>query len=112
MPGLDAFESLDPDTQAATVATLRHWADLPHGKRLSDARVNEEHDDPKIFALKAGKHRFTVFHAGGDVWVVHRHYEKRKAKLDKAGKAVVKTTITAMRDFEKRVKGGIYYERG
>ncbi len=33
--------------------------------RAAGSRINKEHPDPKILAAKAGKHRFTVFHAGG-----------------------------------------------
>jgi hypothetical protein len=111
MPGLDVFEALDPESQAAVIATFRHWADLPHGKRASESRINEENADPKILAAKAGKHRFTMFHSGGEIWVVHRHYPKGKAKLDKIGKAVIKTTVRAIADYEQRVKDGDYYER-
>lgn len=111
MPGLDDFERLDPDVQARIIAVFRHWADLPLGKRLSETRVNLEHDYPKVFAVKAGRHRFTVFHAGGGVWVVHRRYDKRKQKLDRAGTMVVETTIRAMQDYARRVADGTYYER-
>jgi hypothetical protein len=112
MPGLDAFEKFDDEAKAGVIATFRHWADLPHGKRASQSRLNEENAAPKILAAKAGKHRFTMFHAGGDIWIVHRHYLKSKEKLDKVGKAVVRTTVLAIDDYQRRVKGGSYYERG
>jgi len=111
MPALDVFEGLASDDQDALVATFRHWGDLPHGRRISETRVNEEHDDPKILAAKAGKHRFTVFHAGNDVWIVHGYYAKRQAKLDKIGRAAVERAIKAKNDYEERVKRGVYYER-
>jgi hypothetical protein len=110
MPGLDAFERLDGESRAAIIATLRHWADLPHGTRVSETRVNQERDHPKIFAAKAGKHRFTVFRGSFDTWVVHRYYRKAKSKLDKAGKAVVNTTIDAIDDYNQRMKSGRYHE--
>ena len=111
MPVLDAFEGLEPQSQEAVIATLRHWADLPYGKRALASRINEEHTDPRILAAKAGKHRFTMFHAVGEIWVVHRYYPKGKSKLDKLGKAIVKTTVLAIADYEQRVKDGRYYER-
>jgi len=111
MPGLDVFETLDDEAKAALIATFRHWADLPHGKRAAESRINEENADPKILAAKAGKHRFTMFHASGPIWVIHGHYLKSKKKLDKLGKAVVKTTILAIAGYERRVKDGTYYER-
>jgi hypothetical protein len=95
MPGLDAFEHMEAEARAEILSIFRHWGDLPLGSRLSETRVNLEHDDPKVFAVKAGRHRFTVFHAGTGVWIVHRRYEKRKKKLDRAGK----------------VEDGTYYER-
>lgn len=112
MPGLDDFEALEREDQAALIATFRHWADLPHGKRASESRINEEHENPKILAAKAGKHRFTMFHAGSDVWIIHRYYPKGKKKLDKVGRAVIKTTVLAIIDYEERVKNGTYYGRG
>ena len=111
MPGLDEFEQLNTDAQAEIVGIFGHWADLPLGKRLSETRVNVEHDDPKVFVVKAGRNRFTVFHAGGGLWIVHRRYEKRKSKLDRAGKVMVETTVRAMRDYARRVEDGTYYER-
>jgi hypothetical protein len=111
MPGLDDFERLDADVRAQVIGIVRHWADLPPGRRLSETRVNVEHHDPKVFAVKAGRHRFTVVHAGRSVWVVHRRYEKRKTKLDRTGKIVVGTTIKAMQDYARRVADGTYYER-
>jgi hypothetical protein len=111
MPGLDVFETLEPEAQAAVIATFRHWADLAHGKRATESRINEEHPDPKILAAKAGKHRFTMFHAGGEIWVIHRYYPKGKKKLDRVGKAIIQTTVLAITDYEQRVKDGKYYER-
>lgn len=111
MPGLDVFETLDPEAKAAVIATFRHWADLAHGKRAAESRINEEHADPKILAAKAGKHRFTMFHGGGDIWIIHRHYPKGKRKLDRVGKAIIQTTVLAIADYEQRVKDGKYYER-
>jgi len=109
--GLDNFEALEAEDQAALIATFRHWADLQHGKRADESRINEEHDEPKILAVKAGKHRFTKFHAGNDVWIIHRYYPKGKKQLDKVGRAVIKTTILAISDYEARTKNGKYNER-
>lgn len=111
MPGLDAFESLNEDEQAAVIAIFEHWGDLELGKRVSETRVNEEHADPKILAAKAGKHRFSMFHAGDNIWIVCRHYEKQKQKLDKLGKTAIKLTVNDLSDYEKRVRAGEYYER-
>jgi len=111
MPGLDAFEALSADSKAAIMATFEHWGDLELGKRVSETRVNEEHADPKILAAKAGKHRFSMFHAGDNAWIVCRYYEKQKQKLDKAGKTAIKMTIEDKKDYEERVSAGDYYER-
>ena len=111
MPGLDAFEGLDEDDQAAVIATFEHWGDLELGRRVSETRINEESANPKILAAKTGKHRFSMFHAGGNVWIVCRHYEKQKQKLDKIGKTAIKLTIEDQKEYEKRVSAGEYYER-
>lgn len=111
MPSLDVFEDLDSDGKAAIMAVFEHWGDLELGKRVSETRINEEHDDPKILAAKAGKHRFSMFHAGNNVWIVCRYYEKQKQKLDKVGKAAIWLTIDDKKDYQKRLAAGEYYER-
>ena len=111
MPGLDTFESLDSDAREAIVATFRYWADLPHGKRALESRVNAEHESPKILVAKAGKHRFTMFHVGDETWIIHRYYPKGKTKLDRVGRIVVNATVHAIADYSRRVKDGEYYER-
>jgi hypothetical protein len=111
MPGLDDFEKLGREDRAAVIAAVRHWADLPYGKRALESRINEENANPKILAVKAGKHRFTMFHGSANVWVIHRYYPKGKTRLDKVGKTVMKSTKLAIADYEQRVKDGKYYER-
>lgn len=111
MPGLDSFEDLDADGQAAVMASLEHWASLELGKRVSETRINEEHDDPKVLAVKGGKHRFAMFHAGDNNWIVCDYYSKQKGKLDNLGKGAVKRTIAKMKSYQQRVKAGEYYER-
>lgn len=112
MPGLDAFEGLDEDGRDAVIATLEHWGDLELGKHVSTTRVNQEHSDPKILAIKADSHRFATFHAGENTWIVCHYYKKQKNKLDKLGKAAIRRTIAAKKDYEERVSLGEYYERG
>ncbi|MHB8195856.1 MAG: hypothetical protein ACYDFS_05170 [Vulcanimicrobiaceae bacterium] len=111
MPALDAFEALDEDGKAAVIAVFEHWGELEIGKHASTTRINEEHADPKILALKAGKHRFAMFHAGENIWIVCHYYKKQKSKLDKLGKMAISRTIAAKRDYEERVGLGGYYER-
>jgi hypothetical protein len=67
--------------------------------------------DPKIIAAKAGKRRFTMFHGGGDIWIIHRHDPKGKRKLDRVGMGIIQTMVLAIADYEQRVKDGKYYER-
>ena len=111
MPGLDAFELLDDDGKAGVIATLEHWGNLELGRHVSTSRVNEEHSNPKILALKAGVHRFAMFHAGQNVWIICGYYKKRKAKLDNLGKTAVQKTIADKHEYEERVKRAAYYER-
>jgi len=111
MPGLDDFEALRDDDKAAVIAAVQHWADLPFGKRALESRINEENANPKILAVKAGKHRFTMFHGGAQTWIIHGYYRKGKRKLDKVGKVAMKTTKIAIADYEERAKDGKYYER-
>ena len=111
MPGLDAFEALSSKDQAMVIATFEHWGELNLGKHVSETRISEEHVEPKILAAKAGKHRFTMFHAGENHWIVCRYYQKRKQKLDRNGKITIKLTIEDRKDYLGRVNAEEYYER-
>lgn len=111
MPGLDAYELLDPVARAGVLATFEHWGCLVPGERPLESRVNKEHADPLILAAKAGDHRFPAFHAGRDVWIVTGYYRKGGRKLDKVGKREIRRAIAARADYELKVEQGIYYER-
>lgn len=111
MPGLDAFEALDSEDKATVIATFEHWGELELGKRVSETRISEEHAAPKILAAKAGKHRVSMFHAGDNLWIVCRYYEKQKQKLDRSGSTAIRLTIEDRRDYRGRVSAGVYYER-
>ncbi len=43
------------------IASIEHWGNVPEGGRAAQSRVNQEHEDPLIVAIKAGKQRFTAF---------------------------------------------------
>ena len=111
MPGLDAFEALGYKDKAMVIATLEHWSELNLGKHVSETRINEQHGKPIILAAKAGKHRFSMFHAGNNLWIVCRYYEKQKQKLDRKGKTAIKLTIEDRKDYIERVSAGEYYGR-
>lgn len=99
----------DLDIYVGTVRSFEwFWSSSGEMSGLDDF---EEHDDPKILAAKAGKHRFGMFHAGDNIWIVCRYYEKQKQKLDKAGKNAIRLTIEDKKDYEERVSAGEYYER-
>jgi hypothetical protein len=111
MPGLDAYEDLDPAGRAGILAAFEHWGNIAPGEHPLESRVNEENARPPILAVKAGVHRFPAFHAGNDVWIVTGYYKKEGRKLDKPGKREIRRAITAYQDYGRWVKQGIYYER-
>ena len=54
MPGLDAYESLSKNSQDDFLASIQHWGNIEPGKRAAKSRVNQEHEDPLIVAIKSG----------------------------------------------------------
>ena len=113
MPGLDAYEELRMRDRDDFLASVIHWSTLAPGVRPLESRVNVEHHDPLIVAIKAGKHRFTAFREeSGPTWIVYGHYIKKGQKRDKAGDRVVERTLQARTEYFARVKEGKYYERG
>jgi hypothetical protein len=113
MPGLDAYEALSKTDQDDFLASIRHWGNIEPGKRAAQSRVNQEHDDPLIVAVKAGKHRFTAFREeAGPAWIICLHYVKRSERRDKPGDRTVRQTIKSHEQYARLVKNGTYYERG
>jgi len=86
MPALDAYEKLRRDAQDDFIASLVHWGTIRPGQRPAQSRINEEHSNPLIIAVKAGKHRFTAFkEESGPTWIVCEHYLKEGQRRDKTG---------------------------
>src|SRR5579875_2788217 len=103
MPALDAYEKLPPESQNDFIASVRHWGTIPPGQRPARSRVNEEHSNPVVVALKAGKHRFTAFREdSGPTWIVCRHYLKEGQQRDKIGDRAVARTLICRDDYVAR----------
>ena len=112
VPGLDAFELLDPDTQNDFAARLEMWGDLPQGTHPSKTQINVESNDPLILAVKCGKHRFPAFHAEGtNTWIITAPYLKQGRTRDKRGDSAISRTIKECQDYETRTKQNVYYQR-
>ncbi len=113
MPGLDAYELLTLRDQNDFLACLEHWGNISPGLKPLLSRVNEEHKNPLIVAIKVGQNRFTAFREeSGPTWIVFMHYVKKSQRRDKAGDRAIVRTLNARRRYFKRVDGGTYYERG
>jgi hypothetical protein len=77
MLGLDVYEQMSMREQEDFMASIEHWGSVPEGGRAAQSRVNQEHEDPLIVAIKAGKQRFTAFREeSGPTWIVCDHYLK------------------------------------
>ena len=77
MPGLDVYEGLSVRDQDDFLASVTHWGSVPAGGKPLQTRINEEHENPPVVAIKAGKHRFTAFREeSGPTWIVFGHYIK------------------------------------
>ncbi len=113
MAGLDAYEQMSVREQDDFIASIEHWGNVPEGGRAARSRVNQEHEDPLIVAIKAGKQRFTAFREeSGPTWIVCDNYLKEGRKRDKTGDRAVARTIEKRTSYFDAVKKGKYYERG
>lgn len=112
MPALDAFENLLPVEQRDFIASINHWGTIAPGMRSLQSRVNDENDDPKIVAIKAGRNRFMAFREeSGATWIVAGHCLKEGKRRDKTGDRAVAAAVKAYGGYVKRVREGTYYER-
>ena len=112
MPGLDAFEALSEAAQDLFWSCLTHWGNIAHGARPSRSRVNTEHEEPLIVAVKAGQHRFTAFRENsGPDWILCHHYFKQSERRDRAGDRAVRRTLTSRQAYLSMRRDGTYYER-
>jgi len=112
MPGLDAYEALQKVSQDDFLASVCHWGNIAPGSRAAKSRVNQEHENPLVVAIKAGKHRFTAFREeSGATWIVCHHYLKEGEQRDKSGDRIVKRTIKDRDAYLDLLKADEYYER-
>ena len=112
MPALDFFESLPAIQQDDFLASVKHWGNVPKGESPLSSRVNSEHNNPLIMAIKAGNHRFTAFREeSGPTWIVYATYLKQSQRRDKQGDRAIKRTIDARTWYFSKVKAAQYYER-
>ncbi len=113
MPGLDAFERMTAANQDEFLSRLEVWGDLQLGDRLPPSQLNVESEDPLILAIKVGRLRYPVFHAGGtNAWIVcGPPYEKQGQKRNKRGDRAIERTRRQYQDYHRAVKGTQYYDR-
>lgn len=112
MPGLDAYEALDEETQARFLATIELLSETRPGEQVSMTLLNVEHKKPLILAIKAIKSRFPCFHATGLKVIISGHYIKHGEKLDKRGARAIREAIAAREEYLRRTSDSSYYRRG
>jgi hypothetical protein len=112
MPALDYYESLSRAERRDVLASIIYWGSVPPGETPLRSRINTEHGDPLIVAIKGAKQRFTAFRERrGSTWIVFGWYLKEGQKRDKTGDRVVLRTLKARKHYFERVEDGTYYDR-
>ena len=112
MPGLDAYDALDEETQARFLATIELLSETRPGDQVSATLLNVEHKKPLILAIKAIKSRFPCFRAAGQTLIITGHYLKQGEKLDKRGARAIREAVVARKDYLRRTSNDSYYRRG
>ena len=99
----DYFEKLSPDSQRKLLYLIKRIGDF--GKISDTTKFNFEDDG--IWAFKPKPNRFLSFFTSGKKIIITNAFEKKCQKLPKREK---EKALACKADYEKRTKGGTYYD--
>ncbi len=106
MPAKEYFDKADKSGKYKLIALVEYLTD--EGKLYDKTKYRIVDDAEKIFEFKPKHDRFfNFFYKGGKI-ILTNAYRKKTQKVDKKE---LRKAIKMKQDYEKREKGGIYYEK-
>ena len=105
VPAKEYFDSSDRQVQIKLLALVKYMAE--EGRLFDEMKFRLVDKKEKIYEFKPMAERFFNFFTEGKKIIIINAYRKKGQKVDprELGRA-----INLKRDYESRVKGGVYYE--
>lgn len=105
MPAREYFDTADRQIKIKLLALVKYIAE--HGKLFDETKFRIVDTKEKIYEFKPLAERFFNFFYEGKKIMITNAYRKKGQKVDKRDLA---KAINLKKDYDLRVKGGVYYE--
>ena len=105
LPAKEYFDSAQRQVQIKLLALVKYMAQ--EGRIFDEAKFRSVDKKEKIYEFKPLHERFFNFFCEGKRIILTNAYRKKGQKVDPRELA---RAINMKRDYESRVKGGVYYE--
>ena len=105
LPAKEYFDSLEHPVKIKLLALAKYLAE--NGKLFDETKFRLVDKRGKIYEFKPKEERFFNFFFGGKKIIITNAYRKKGQKLNSQE---LEKAINLKKDYESRVKGGIYYE--
>jgi len=105
LPAKEYFDGADRQVKIKLLALVKYMAE--EGRLFDEGKFRIVDKQEKIYEFKPLAERFFNFFYEGRKIILTNAYRKKGQKVDK--RALIKA-ISLKKDYELRVKGGIYYE--
>ena len=105
LPAKEYFDSSEHQVKIKLLALVKYIAE--YAKLFDETKFRLVHAKEKIYEFKPKEERFFNFFCGGKKMIITNAYRKKGQKVDPRE---LTKAIRFKKDYESRVKGGIYYE--
>jgi len=105
LPAKEYFDSSERQVQIKLLALVKYMAE--EGRLFDETKFRSVDKKEKIYEFKPMAERFFNFFYEGKKIIITNAYRKKGQKVDPRELA---KAINLKRDYEFRVKGGVYYE--
>ena len=105
LPAKEYFDSSEQQVRIKLLALVKYLAE--NGRLFDETKFRSVDKKEKIYEFKPMAERFFSFFYEGKKIIITNAYRKKGQKMDKRE---LYRAINLKKDFESRVKGGVYYE--
>ncbi|MBN1445739.1 MAG: hypothetical protein JW957_06500 [Candidatus Omnitrophica bacterium] len=112
IPGYEYFLRIEERVQNRFLYMVKYLADAPREEYLPKTMYNIEDKEKQIYAFKPADKRFFSFMFRGGKIIVTNAYRKNAQQMTKQDKGKLKAAIKYKEDYIRRIKEGVYYEKG
>ena len=105
LPAKEYFDSLEQKVKTKLLALVKYIAE--HGRLFDETKFRIVDKKENIFEFKPMAERFFNFFSEGKKIIITNAYRKKGQKVDRRALA---TAIHFKRNYELRIRGGVYYE--